>query len=570
MKAFLILLAGPAALLQTAPSSSVRPSPDRVLRERIRTFTEDRALLDRRYPFRGGRSRVEALRRRVTEERAVLERIEFSSLGVEGRIDLLASLDLCRSLLRKIEREKEEGEFLRSWVPPAALCEALSGNGARLEDLDRKKVLADLSNAKVRNDALVTAFRRKEVERPDPVSARRLASGVARCRKALQRWLDGRKAFDPGFDWWFTTAVSALDSSMKDLEGIYRDLAKKGGGKPGISGTPIGRERLLEELERERIAYTPEELLEIAKREMAWCAKRREEAAKALGFDADWKEALRVVKEDYVPPGRQPGLIRDLAEEAVRFLEERDLVTIPALAKEGWRLEMMSEKRQRFTPYFTGGEVISVAYPTRTMDLGAKWMTMRGNNRHFCRATVHHELIPGHHLQGFIARRHRAYRRAFRTPFLVEGWALYWELRLWDLGFAKDPKDRLGMLFWRMHRAARIHFSLSFHLGRMSAGEAVEFLVNEIGHERKNAIAEVRRSLEGGYPPLYQAAYLLGGLQLRALHRELVEEGGWTERAFHDAVLAENAIPIDLIRASLTGKVPPPGAAPSWRFYPLD
>jgi len=50
-------------------------------------------------------------------------------------------------------------------------------------------------------------------------------------------------------------------------------------------------------------------------------------------------------------------------------------------------------------------------------------------------------------------------------------------------------------------------------------------LVEEVGHERDNALAEVRRSFGGDYDPLYQCAYLIGGLQVRALHRELVGSG---------------------------------------------
>ena len=93
------------------------------------------------------------------------------------------------------------------------------------------------------------------------------------------------------------------------------------------------------------------------------------------------------------------------------------------------------------------------------------------------------------------------------------------------------------MLFWRMHRAARIIFSLSFHLGEMSPQEAIDFLVDRVGHERANATAEVRRSFNGTYPPLYQAGYMLGGLQIRALHRDLVVNGTMTNRDFHHAIL---------------------------------
>jgi uncharacterized protein (DUF885 family) len=193
-------------------------------------------------------------------------------------------------------------------------------------------------------------------------------------------------------------------------------------------------------------------------------------------------------------------------------------------------------------------------------------MSMRGNNRSFTRIVTPHELVPGHHLQGFASRRHATHRQLFRTPFLVEGWALYWELRLWELGWARTPEERIGMLFWRMHRAARIVVSLAFHQGRMTPPEMIDFLVDRVGHERDGATAEVRRYVGDDYGPLYQAAYLIGGLQLRALHAERVETGAMTERAFHDAVLAQNAIPIELLRAALTGTALPRDATAAWRF----
>ena len=104
----------------------------------------------------------------------------------------------------------------------------------------------------------------------------------------------------------------------------------------------------------------------------------------------------------------------------------------------------------------------------------------------------------------------------------------------------------------------------------MSAQEAIDFLVTRVGHERRNATAEVRRSVSGDYPPLYQAAYLLGGLQLRALHREVVEAGRMSEREFHDTVLRENAIPVELLRAKLTRQPLAPDWRSSWRFYQLS
>ncbi|MCC7065444.1 MAG: hypothetical protein IT456_21745 [Planctomycetes bacterium] len=81
----------------------------------------------------------------------------------------------------------------------------------------------------------------------------------------------------------------------------------------------------------------------------------------------------------------------------------------------------------------------------------------------------------------------------------------------------------------------------------------------------------MRRSVSGGYGPLYQAAYMLGGLQMRALHDELCGSGSggsgseWTEQGFHDAILRENSIPIAALRAALA-KAPPPRDLAGWRF----
>src|SRR4029077_13814661 len=166
----------------------------------------------------------------------------------------------------------------------------------------------------------------------------------------------------------------------------------------------------------------------------------------------------------------------------------------------------------------------------------------------------------------FVADRNRTYRNIFSTPFLTEGWALYWEIRLWDLGYGQTPEDRIGMLFWRMHRCARIIVSLKFHLGQMQPREMVDFLVERVGHEKLGATSEVRRFIAGDYSPLYQCGYMIGGLQLRALHQELVGAGKMSERQFHDTVLTYNAIPIEFIRAGMLNLPLTRETKPAWKF----
>jgi uncharacterized protein (DUF885 family) len=124
----------------------------------------------------------------------------------------------------------------------------------------------------------------------------------------------------------------------------------------------------------------------------------------------------------------------------------------------------------------------------------------------------------------------------------------------------------MGALFWRMYRAARIVFTLNFHLGQMTPVQASEFLVTEVGHERENVIVEVLRSFNGNYDPLYQCACMLGTLQFRALHHELVDSGKMTDRQYHDAILHENMMPVEILRAILTNEELTPDFKPSWRF----
>ncbi len=102
-------------------------------------------------------------------------------------------------------------------------------------------------------------------------------------------------------------------------------------------------------------------------------------------------------------------------------MDRNQLVTIPQLCRDAWRMDMMTPERQLVNPFFTGGEVISVSFPTNTMPHESKLMSLRGNNIHFSRATVFHEVIPGHHLQGYMTSRYKTYRRALRHSILGRG-----------------------------------------------------------------------------------------------------------------------------------------------------
>ena len=337
----------------------------------------------------------------------------------------------------------------------------------------------------------------------------------------------------------------------------------------GIPGPARGREGLIRDLQDELIPYTPEQLIELADREFAWVESEMKTSSRQMGFGDDWKRALEQTKTMHVPPGGQPAMIRDLIVEAIDYLREQDLLTMPEVDAESQRMIMMTPERQLVNPFFTGGAQISVSYPTDSMPYRLRLESMRGNNRPWSHATAFHEMIPGHNLVGYLGPRYADYRANLGAggPFFGEGWPVYWETILYDKGFHDTPEERIGALFWRMHRCARIIFSLRFHMGQWSPQEAIDFLVDRAGHERANATAEVRRSFQGGYGPLYQAAYLLGALQLRGLRREVVDSKRMSEKAFHDEILRQGSMPVALLRLALGSQPLTRDMSIDWAFY---
>lgn len=507
--------------------------------------------------------RVESFHRGWLER---LDAMDFDGLGVDGRAEHVLlrerlSFEIDQSAYERGQRLEVE-PLLPFTGPLVSLLEA----HRRMEPVSPREAARTLDDLAARVKALTGELAKAPGER-ERVLARRASMQLDGLAWSLRSWYSFYSGYDPVFSWWCEKPYAACAEALrKHAEALRETVAGITKDEDPVIGDPVGREVLLRMLRHEMIAYTPEELIAIAQREYAWSLERMLEASNELGFGDDWKAALEHVRDLHVEPGEQPAMIAEMAREAVAFLKERDLITVPELAETTWRMAMMSPERQKVSPYFLGGETIIVSYPTSGMEHEDKLASMRGNNRHFARAVVHHELIPGHGLQRFMMDRYRTHRSLFYTPFWMEGWALYWEMRLWDLGFARSPEDRVGMLFWRMHRCARIVFSLRFHLGEITASEAVDYLVENVGHLRRNATAEVRRSVNGDYPPLYQAAYMLGGLQFVALHKELVTQGGLTEREFHDAVLQHGPIPVEMLRAILKGEPVERGWQASWRF----
>jgi uncharacterized protein (DUF885 family) len=531
-------------------------------------YDADRGSLTRFYAIESSPDRRLRLKQLQTDYLKQLQQLKWESLPTGSRADYILFKRDMEEQLRLLDEEDQQYQQVIKWFPFAETIYSIERTRRRGTQPDAQKLAATMNQLTA---DISSAAKQLGKESGIDISLTRRAGSITRGLQASVRSVNEfYTGYDPLYTWWMPEPYKRLNDALSDLAKAWQQKEKaapaaKDDGS-GIVGYPIGEKELIRQLQVEMIPYTPEELVNIANKEFAWCDAEMLKASREMGFGDDWKKAIEKVKNTYVPAGKQPEAIMKLYNESIDFLKKNDLVTIPPIAEETWRMSMMTPERQLVAPFFLGGEQLLISYPTNTMEEEDKLMSMRGNNPHFSRATVHHELIAGHHLQGFMNNRYRSYRNN-RTPFWTEGWALYWELILWDMKFPQSPEDRVGMLFWRMHRCARIIFSLNYHLSKWTPQQCIDFLVDRVGHERANAEGEVRRSFTGGYGPLYQLAYMIGGLQFYAMKKELVDSGKMTYKQYHDAVLRENAMPVEMVRAILTNQPLTKDFKTNWKFY---
>ncbi len=531
-------------------------------------YHADYGNLQRFYGIDNSPERRQRLSAIVNHYIDTLTTLEFDKLNTGTKVDyILFNRDLHEQQYQ-LQKEEKEYNGIRQWIPFADTIYAMEKLRRRGAIQDAQLIANEL-NAVSKNVKQLQAKWNKETSISFEFG-NRAEGAIGGLRDALKSIYEFYNGYDPLFTWWVPQPYHKLDSMLvvyaDSIKAKEKSITPQKDDGSGIFGNPIGTAEIQRRLQYEMIPYTPEELVAIANKEFAYCDKEMLKASRNMGFGDNWKAALEKVKTMYVLPGEQPTAMLKLYDESVNFIKDHNLITLPPLAEETWRMRMMTPEQQLINPFFTGGEEFSISYPTNTMSQDEKLMSMRGNNPHFSRATVHHELLAGHALQQFTTDRFKTYRH-FETPFWIEGWSLYWEMLLWDQGFAQTPEDRIGMLFWRMHRCARIIFSLNYHTGKWTPQQCIDFLVDRVGHERANAEGEVRRSFVGGYDPLYQIAYMLGGLQIMALKRELVDAKKMSYQEFHDDFIHQNMMPIEMERAILENQPLTKDYKTSWKFY---
>jgi uncharacterized protein (DUF885 family) len=168
-----------------------------------------------------------------------------------------------------------------------------------------------------------------------------------------------------------------------------------------------------------------------------------------------------------------------------------------------------------------------------------------------------HEAVPGHHFQISIAqelgelpwfRRHGGY-----TAY-IEGWGLYSESLGTEMGFYKDPYSKFGQLTYEMWRAIRLVVDTGMHALGWSREQSIAFFEENAGKAEHDIIVEVDRYIVW---PGQALAYKIGELKIKELRANATSELGerFDLRAFHDALLGNGALPLNVLEAHMNAWV---------------
>jgi uncharacterized protein (DUF885 family) len=167
---------------------------------------------------------------------------------------------------------------------------------------------------------------------------------------------------------------------------------------------------------------------------------------------------------------------------------------------------------------------------------------------------LYHETMPGHHLQGAIAlelgdRVHPIARYLWNAGY-GEGWALYAERLMDELGQYSTPLDRIGMLSDQGARAARLVIDTGLHTRGWTRQQAVDYMLANTAWAPVDVESEIDRYIAW---PGQANAYMLGLLEIMRL-RALAEEAFGDDfdiREFHDRVLENGSITLPMLEETI-------------------
>ena len=297
---------------------------------------------------------------------------------------------------------------------------------------------------------------------------------------------------------------------------------------------------------------TPDQIHAIGLAEVERIGKRMDEIAAKAGYPSR-AAYIRHLRSDPSYYARTPEeLLRAAARQAktIDGLLPRYFGTLPRLPY-GLRPIPDAEAEGTTTAYYGPGSPESGI-------AGTYWVnTSKLDQRPFWElpALTAHEAVPGHHNQIALQQElplppFRKYLAGFTA--YVEGWALYTEYLGEEMGLYDTPEKMMGRLSYEMWRACRLVVDTGIHAKGWDKAKAVAFMRDKSALTDANIDAEVNRYISW---PGQALGYKLGEIKIRELRARAESELGakFDLRRFHDAVLAQGAVPLTVLESQIDG-----------------
>ncbi|WP_444885708.1 DUF885 domain-containing protein [Microbulbifer sp. PSTR4-B] len=172
-------------------------------------------------------------------------------------------------------------------------------------------------------------------------------------------------------------------------------------------------------------------------------------------------------------------------------------------------------------------------------------------------ALAYHEGIPGHHMQLSIAQELQdipKFRKYGGYTAYTEGWGLYSELVPKELGFYEDPYSDFGRLAMELWRAGRLVVDTGLHAKKWTREQAIDYLVENTPNPKGDVVKAIERYI---VLPGQATAYKIGMLKIIELREKAKAELGdqFDVRGFHDTILANGAVPLNVLEELVDGWV---------------
>jgi uncharacterized protein (DUF885 family) len=343
------------------------------------------------------------------------------------------------------------------------------------------------------------------------------------------------------------TSTEAAHAIAGYVDYLENDLAQR-----AKASFRLGRDNFEKKLKLEEgIALSADRLLTIALRELHEVQEEFRVLAGRLN-GGDPMAAWRAAKEEHPDPGTLVAAAQQQVTELEQFLQRQPVVSLPD-AEPVVVAPSPEFYRWAFASMWTPGPFESK--PSRAYyyltDVDRAWPAERQKEhmRDFNLPTLWnisiHEVYPGHflHFQHLRQVESKVRKSTLLAPAsFVEGWAHYCEHMMMEAGFRRgDTKLRLGQLAEALVRLARFVVAIRLHCEDASVEQGMRFFRDEAFLEEATARREAER---GTFDPTY-LVYSVGKLMLLKLRRDYKEsqEGKFSMRTFHDAVLAQGNAP---------------------------